>query len=84
MMTQSEGNPHESMLIAMAKAYIDSDLTWDEIGEIAERMTRGETLDTAVRTLSLGDRAAAELPIFMTLLDKRSLVMERNPWLRRA
>jgi carboxylesterase len=84
MMTQGEGNPHESMLIAMAKSYIESHLTWDEIGDIAERMTRGETFDAAVRTLNLGDRTAAELPIFMTLLDKRSLVMERNPWLRRA
>ncbi|MCT7987033.1 alpha/beta hydrolase [Laspinema olomoucense] len=84
MMTQGEGNPHESMLIAMAKAYIDSKLTWNEIGDIAERMTRGETFDEAVRTLNLDDRAAAEMPIFMTLLDKRSLVMQRYTGLRRA
>ncbi len=84
MMTQGEGNPHESILIAMAKAYIDSDLTWDDLGDISERMTRGETFDSAVRTLNLGHRAAPEMPIFMTLLDKRSLMIQRHLRLRRA
>ncbi|HCF30357.1 MAG TPA: alpha/beta hydrolase, partial [Cyanobacteria bacterium UBA11049] len=31
MMTKSEGNQYQALLISLAKAYIESDLTWDEV-----------------------------------------------------
>lgn len=85
MMTEGEGNPYEHLLISMAKAYVESNLTWEDLAEIADRMTRrGQTFDRAVLELKLYDRVSADMPTMMTMLDKRSLLLERRfsfwPW----
>jgi carboxylesterase len=63
----------------MAKAYVQSDLTWAEIEEIGYRMTQGKTCNQAVAELGLTSKAAPDLPAFMTMVDKREIVIKRNP-----
>jgi carboxylesterase len=79
MMTQAEGNKWENLLNVMAKAYVQSDLTWAEIEEIGYRMTQGKTCNQAVAELGLTSKAAPDLPAFMTMVDKREIVIKRNP-----
>lgn len=82
MMTKGEGNPHEQLLIAMAKAYVESNLTWANVREIAYCMTLGQTFYEAVDQLALENCVSRDMPIMMTMLDKRSLVAQRNPSFR--
>lgn len=79
MMTKAEGNPWENLLNVIAKAFIQSDLTWAEVEEIAYRMTEGKTCNQAVAELNLTSKASPDLPAFITLLDKREIVIKRNP-----
>jgi hypothetical protein len=43
MMTLAEGNNYQNLLITIAKAYVESDLTWVEVKEIGDRMAQGKT-----------------------------------------
>jgi esterase/lipase len=79
MMTIGEGNEWENVLNHMAKAYVESDLTWAEVEEIAYRMTEGKPFNTVVAELNLEQRVAPDLPTLINMIDKRSLVMARNP-----
>lgn len=79
MMTQREGNAYEQLLIVLARAFVESDLTWAEIEEIAYRMTRGRPFYEVVAELGLADRAAPDLPAFLTMTDKRAIALARNP-----
>ncbi len=79
MMTKAEGNAWENLLNVMAKAFVQSDLTWAEIEEIAYRMTEGKTCDQAVAALGLTSKASPDLPAMMTMIDKREIVIKRNP-----
>lgn len=53
MMTKAEGNDHLDLLIAIAKAYVESDLTWAEVQEISSRMKQGDSFDAVVDELHL-------------------------------
>ncbi|MBD1908709.1 alpha/beta hydrolase [Funiculus sociatus GB2-A5] len=53
MMTKAEGNDHLDLLIAIAKAYVESGLTWAEVQEISSRMKQGYSFDTVVDELHL-------------------------------
>jgi esterase/lipase len=79
MMTKAEGNNWENLLNVMAKAFVQSDLTWAEIEEIAYQMTEGKTCDQAVAALGLKGKASPDLPAMMTMIDKREIVIKRNP-----
>jgi esterase/lipase len=79
MMTKAEGNNWENLLNVIAKAFVQSDLTWAEIEEIAYRMTEGKTCNQAVAELNLTSKASPDLPAFMTMVDKREIVIKRNP-----
>lgn len=79
MMTQEEGNDWENLLNVMAKAFIESDLTWAEVEEIAYRMTDGKTFDQAVAELKWVDRVSPDLPAVITMIDQRELAIRRNP-----
>jgi carboxylesterase len=84
MMTREEGNRYEYLLIALSRAYIQSDLSWDEVRDIAYRMTQGKTFNQAARELGLIHLASADMPAMMTMVDKRAIVEQRNPsWRRR-
>ncbi|WP_017720524.1 alpha/beta hydrolase [Kamptonema formosum] len=68
MMTKAEGNSCIDLLIALAKAYVGSDLTWAEVEGIGERMREGYSFETAVKTLHLSQRVSRELPAIVTRL----------------
>lgn len=78
MMTQEEGNTYENLLITMAKAFVESDLTWAEVEEIAYRMTKGRTFNDVVAELNLQDKASADMPAMMTMVDKWSIAVNRE------
>jgi esterase/lipase len=79
MMTQEEGNNYQNLLIAMTKAYIESDLTWSEVEDIGYCMTRGKTFDIAVSELNLGQKVSRDMPTMMTMVDKRAIAIARGP-----
>lgn len=83
MMTVGEGNEWEYLLNRIAKAFVESDLSWSEVQEIAYQMTQGKTFDAVTQALQMGDRISTDLPTFITLLDKRAIVESRNPSLFR-
>ena len=79
MMTKAEGNAWENLLNVMAKAFVQSDLTWAEVEEIAYRMTEGKTFNQVVAELNLSGKVSPDMPALMTMIDKREIVMRRNP-----
>lgn len=79
MLTIGEGNQWESVLNTMVKAYVESDLTWAEVEEIAYRMTEGKTYPTVVAELGVSDRAGPNMPAMITMVDKAAIVRARNP-----
>lgn len=62
MMTFIEGNKYRNLLIAIAKAYVESDLTWAEIDEIGDRMMQGKPFSSIVSELNLTGRVSPDLP----------------------
>ncbi len=79
MMTKAEGNDWEDLLNVMAKAFVQSDLTWADVEEIAYRMTEGKPFTQAIAELNLASKASPDLPALMTMIDKREIVIKRNP-----
>ncbi|MBW4580365.1 MAG: alpha/beta fold hydrolase [Tildeniella nuda ZEHNDER 1965/U140] len=79
MMTIGEGNQWEGILNLMAKAYVESDLTWAEVEEIGFRLTQGKTFPNIVAELGISDRAGPDMPAMMTMVDKAAIVQARNP-----
>jgi carboxylesterase len=79
MMTRAEGNKWEDVLNSMAKAFVESNVTWTEIEDIAYAMTKGKMFDQAVKQLKLSDRVSRDLPTVLTMVDKREIVIKRNP-----
>ncbi len=79
MMTVQEGNRWASMLPSMAKAFVESNLSWAEVQEIGYRMTQGKTFPVVLAQLGLTAKASPDMPAMMTMVDKRSIVQARNP-----
>ena len=61
MMTKAEGDEHLDLLIAIAKAYVESDLTWAEVEEIGDRMSQGYSFNSVVNELNLSHRVSPNL-----------------------
>jgi pimeloyl-ACP methyl ester carboxylesterase len=80
MNAPEEGNAWVNLLNLMVKAYVESDVTWDEIEAIALRMTEGETCDQAAAALGVSDRMSPDMPAMMTMVDKRAIVMKQPGW----
>jgi pimeloyl-ACP methyl ester carboxylesterase len=80
MNAPEEGNQWVNVLNVMVKAYIESDVSWDEVETIALRMTEGETCDQIVAALGMGDRVSPDFPTMMTMVDKRAIVMKQPGW----
>jgi pimeloyl-ACP methyl ester carboxylesterase len=83
MMTAGEGNEYEHLLNTMALAFINSDLNWAEVEEIAYQMTKGKTFDTVVAELKLEARVSPEMPAMITMVDKWSITVKRELETRR-
>ncbi len=73
MMTKPEGNNYLHLLIALAKAFIESDLTWAEVREIGYQMRQGKTFDGVVQELNLTQQVSPDLPVIITTLDQQSV-----------
>jgi pimeloyl-ACP methyl ester carboxylesterase len=79
MMTANEGNEWTNVMNIMVKAYIESDLAWTDLEEIAYRMTAGQTFDHVVAELGLQDKVSADMPTMLTMVDARAIVLKREP-----
>ncbi|MBD2327298.1 alpha/beta fold hydrolase [Alkalinema sp. FACHB-956] len=79
MLIKEEGTQWENLLNVMVKAYLQSDLAWDDVEEIAYRMTEGKTFPQVVNELNLADKVSPDVPTMITMIDKRSIVEKRNP-----
>jgi pimeloyl-ACP methyl ester carboxylesterase len=79
MMAPEEGNQWTATLNTMILAYVESQLTWAEVEEIAYRMTQGKTWPQVVAELGIADRGSRDLPAFITMVDKRQIVIDRHP-----
>lgn len=67
MMTQIEGNAYADMVFAIAKAYVESDLTWTELNLLCDRVAQGEAFETVVMDLGWTGRVVAELQTLVRL-----------------
>ena len=61
MMTKAEGNEHLDLLLAIAKAYIDSEITWNEVEQIRDLLNQGYSFKTAVTQLHLSQHVSPDL-----------------------
>lgn len=69
MMTDLEDNDHEELVITLAKAYVESDLTWAQLNAIAHHLRHGEDYDTITQAMHLRDRISPCLkPILLHTL----------------
>jgi pimeloyl-ACP methyl ester carboxylesterase len=84
MMTVEEGNQYTNLLNVMTKAFIESDLTWAEVEEIAYRMTQGRTFNTVIEELGWADKVSPDMPAMITMVDKWSIVVNRQMGLQRG
>jgi esterase/lipase len=68
MMTQEEGNRCLDLLIAIARSYVESDLTWFELEEIRDRVSEGKTFNSVINELTLECRASPDLQTLTTIV----------------
>ncbi|UBF24976.1 alpha/beta fold hydrolase [Kovacikia minuta CCNUW1] len=78
MMTKTEGNRWENLLNVMAKAFVESNLTWAEVEEIGYRMGNGRTFDQVVAELGWQQKVSRDMPAMMTMVDKRAIAIARS------
>ncbi|MEM9482962.1 MAG: alpha/beta fold hydrolase [Cyanobacteria bacterium P01_F01_bin.116] len=78
MMTEKEGNRFTNLLNVISKAYIESNLTWEEVEEIAYRMTKRRTFNSVVAELGWQDKVSRDMPAMMTLVDKWEVAVKRE------
>ncbi len=78
MMTVAEGNKYQDMLIAIAKSYIESEITWAELMAIGAQILQGKTFDTAIATLNLTQRVSPDISVLLTVMDKQTIINHQN------
>ncbi|MBW4671842.1 MAG: alpha/beta fold hydrolase [Cyanomargarita calcarea GSE-NOS-MK-12-04C] len=74
MMTEAEGNKYQNLLNALVKAYVLSDISWEQLLEIGYHMLQGKTFDAAVKELSLSEVVVPEVSNFLAILDKEIMI----------
>lgn len=70
MMTEAEGNKHVNLLIAIAKAYTQSDITWMELEAIRDMMQQGNSYNRAIEQLHLQERVSPDLSTMTIVIDR--------------
>lgn len=70
MMTEGEGNQYVNLLIAIAKAYSESDITWLELEAIRDLMQQGTSYERAIEQLHLERRVSPDLSTMMIVIDR--------------
>ncbi|MBD2725981.1 alpha/beta fold hydrolase [Nostoc sp. FACHB-892] len=66
MMTKLEDNDYEELIITLAKAFVESDLTWIEFEQMAKRITQGQAHDQIMRELNFDRQVSQQLSAMMT------------------
>ncbi|MBH8574323.1 alpha/beta hydrolase, partial [Nostocaceae cyanobacterium CENA369] len=61
-----EDNDYEELVIILAKAFVDSDLTWVQFQQMAKRVAQGEVYENIKRELNLDSQASQQLSAMMT------------------
>ncbi len=74
MMTAQEGNQYENLLVAIAQAYVDSDITWDELREIGYEILQGNDFNAAVDKLNLTGKVSPNVAILLTAMDNKTII----------
>ena len=74
MMTELEGNNYVSLLNTVAKAYLESDITWNQVLEIGNGILQGRNFETAVNKLGLIDKVSSDLSVMLSAMDKEVIV----------
>lgn len=74
MMTAQEGNQYENLLVAIAQAYVDSDITWDELREIGYQILQGNDFNAAVDKLNLTGKVSPNVAILLTAMDNKTII----------
>jgi carboxylesterase len=78
MMTALEGNRYQHLLNVMIQAFVESNLTWAEVEEIAYRMTKNRTFNAVVAELGWQAKCSKDMPAMMTMVDKWAIVVKRE------
>lgn len=74
MMTKAEGNRYESLLITLIKAYLESNITWDELLEIGYQILQGKNFNAAVKTLNWTRRISPDVSILLSIMDNKTII----------
>jgi esterase/lipase len=74
MMTKAEGNKYQDLLITLAKAYVESDITWNELIKVGYFILQGKTFDVAVNELDLVERVTPDLSVLLAVMDEKMII----------
>lgn len=74
MMTSSEGNKYQDLLIAIIKAYIESNITWTELLQIGKLILQGLNFDNAVQSLQLQQKLSPDVSVLLTIMNKKLII----------
>jgi len=78
-MTSAEGIDHPDLLLAIAKVYVESDLTWSEAQEISLSFEQGYSFNTVIDELHFRQQLSSELSIMTaTLLTSKGNFFPRH------
>ncbi|MBV6622137.1 MAG: alpha/beta fold hydrolase [Rivularia sp. (in: Bacteria)] len=74
MMTELEGNNYVGLLNTVAKAYLESDIRWNQVLETGSQMLKGKTFENAVNDLGLIEKVSPDLSVMLSVMDKEVIV----------
>ncbi|MGI8504191.1 MAG: alpha/beta hydrolase [Hassallia sp.] len=74
MMTKAEGNKYQDLLITLVKAYVESDITWNELIKVGYQILQGKTFEAAVSELDLVDRVTPDLSVLLAVMDDKMII----------
>ncbi|MBD2516502.1 alpha/beta fold hydrolase [Nostoc sp. FACHB-973] len=66
MMTKLEDNDYEELVITLAKAFVESDLTWVEFEQMAKLIAQGQAEDKIMQEFNLNGQVFQQLSAMMT------------------
>ncbi len=74
MMTEAEGNKYQNLLVSIAKAYVESDISWGNLLKIGYQILQGKTFENAVKELDLAEKISPELSVLLVAMDKKTII----------
>jgi len=74
MMTELEGNNYLALLNTVAKSYLESDISWNQVLEVGNKILQGWTFETAVKDFNLIDKVSSDLSVMLSVMDKKAIV----------